>query len=227
MPIQIEEPTRASLVVLNAHVPIDLRQGLIGSLSSASPNRLVSATNPVEGDVLSFLSERINVKLNVNPNRVTVEKEHPFDTQGWARLSEIAEIVIHHFAPIAPIGGAPITEGLHTFGFNIEAICRADANRPANAFLTDGFFNLGGLKSSGFEPVEGSFQVTVSDGHNRYWKIRVEPLVGATEAYSFFVALNLHSQNMKLPTTKQEIETAFNATWSSIEAIIGSLEVTR
>ncbi len=219
MPIQIEEPTRASLVVLNAQVPVERKPSLIGSLSAASPSRLVSATNPVDGDVLSFLSERINVKLNANPNRVTIEKEHPFDADGWARVSEIAEVVIQHFAPN--------TEGLHTFGFNIEAICRADADRPANAFLTDGFFNLGHLKSSGFVPVEGSFQLTVTDGQNRYWKIRVEPLVGATEAYSFFVALNLHSQNMKLPMTKQEIEAAFNTTWSSIEAIIGSLEVTR
>ena len=225
MPIVVQEPTRASIVVLNVQVPDNFRAGLIASLSSVSHGRLISATNPVEGDVLSLLTERINVKLNAN--RVMIEKEHPFGQQDWDHLSEVAEKVVQHFVPVSPVGSAPVNERRHTFGFNIEAICRPSGDEHAKPFLADGFFNLSQLKSSGFVPVEGSLQLTISDGQNRYWRIRVEPLVGATEEYSFFVSLNQHSENMVLPTTQYEIQAALQNTWNSIEAIVGSLEVAR
>ncbi len=237
MPIQIQEPVKASLVILNVGFLGPALNNLILGLDQESTGNVMIGPLVNGAQRLSIEQERISI--NLQQDRVSVDKDYPADEHDLDRLAEIAELVISNInvhltvnlTDVAPpevpgmfIEDAPPEQREYTFGFNLQAACRYSSVVQPNAFPIDRYLNVDELRNLGCDGFDGNWELAfVSD--ERTWKLGVKPFPGVHDGTLVLVSVNSHFEDQSLPRTSQAISDTFRDVWNGATKFVNSVEV--
>lgn len=230
MPIAIQEPVKASLVILNIGFTSNATARMLSALSETTNGKItmVKTANAAQ----SFMIETERISISQQLDRMVIERSYPSSIEDLARLAEVAEIAISNvnvhiddsMPQIEPrIDDTPFDQRTHTFGTNIEAICRQDSGIPSQMYLASRFMNLDGLETHGIGRFDASWELAFGKG-NRSWKITARQVPGIGDESSIFVSLNSHHQNDILPRGKQAIDKMFRDTWQDVSEFVNAME---
>ena len=236
MPIQIEEPVKASLVIANAgFIGESINRLLAGLDQKTTGTVLVSQPNEI-GQHFKALKDRITISLQ--PIRVIIEKESPSGFDDFGQLADIAEMAIANinvstdvFAQGITFDDTPPEERLHSFGFNMELGCRYQAEDESGNLVPGEtaiarFLNAERLKDAGCSDFSGGLEMEFK-ADNYAWSLGLKLFPGLQDGSLLLATVNRHSENQPLPRTRQAIEEGFRQVWNTTETIVNMLEVPR
>ncbi len=213
MPVEITQVNTANLVIANFEA-LNNEPGIyrfhegVGAFVSTGP--------PADGTVsLDINAERISVVRGPGGHTM-IKRDFPAELDDLGRLAEVAALVITN---------TDTNFELHTYGFNVEAVCTQQAGVPTSRYLAERFFDLRGLSDGEFgEFGSASWDLEFSDDEAR-WRISVRRMENVFDAPNLFVTLNRHHQNQPLPD-KRAIKKMLRETWNGIPKFIEKLERT-
>ena len=230
MPIAIEEPIKATLVIANvAFLGQSVTDLLVGFDQKTSGNILVSVPNET-GQHFKATRDRITIYQQLN--RVMIEKESPSGIGDFDQLADVAEMAISninvHVSDLVPgiVPDQTTPENrMYAFGFNLEVGCRYETDTGSiEGVPIDRFLNVEELKSLGCTGMTGNLELEFSTGQN-VWKLSLKPFPGFQDGSLLLAAVNRHSENQPLPRTRAAIKEAFQSVWKGTENVINMLEI--
>ena len=232
MPIHIEEPIKATLVIANvAYLGQSVADLLVGFDMKTSGNILASTPNE-SGQHFRATKDRITIYQQ--PNRVMIEKESPCGIDDFDKLADVAEMAISninvHVSDLVPgmgVDQTPPENRTYTYGFNLEMGCRFKTQEGSiDGVPITRFLNVERLMSLGCAVTAGNLELEFSIG-DYLWRLGVKPFPGFHDGSLLLVAVNRHSENQPLPRTGVAIKEAFEAVWNVTENLINMLEIQR
>ena len=236
MPIQIEEPVKASLVIANvAYLGQSVTNLLTSFDQKTTGNILVSQPNE-SGQHFKAALDRITIYQQ--PNRVMIEKESPSGFDDFVQLADVAEMAIaninvhlENLAQGISVDSTPPEDRVYTFGFNMELGCRYHVTSKPGEVVSGEvaiarFLNVEELKTVDCTNVSGGLELEFTT-NDYVWRLSLKPFPGFQDGSLLLAALNRHSENRPLPRTRDEIKEAFQTVWTATETMINMLEIPR
>ena len=227
MSLQIEEIVKLNLVLVGVHLlgsteeasafeaQVDaevlesVAQGIEFNFSPSG----VSASVPQSPAPRVLSLERDRIMLDLNPGRSTITRNYP-DEESIGRLSQVANLAIVE----SNIQG----QELRAFGFNIEAVYGLTSDDNALQFLASHIFAPNLFQRSGYQFIGGSPRLRLErDG--RLWNFTIEPRLGDPNSTRIFISLNLHVEDIVLPS-ESDIKESLQEVWDQAHAIVREFE---
>ena len=132
---------------------------------------------------------RERIALNLSSSRSTISREYP-DNSDLARLAQVAALAIES----TDLGG----QSSQAFGYNIEMVFNQDTGQSSVQYLGERLFDYGQLGKEGWDLVGGRGQLIFRNAVGQ-WTVSVEPRFGEESTSRFFLSLNLHKNEQRLP----------------------------
>ena len=211
MPIEITYVTTANVVVAN-FAALNSESMLHGFLREAEG--ITSSGLQPDGAVsLDFQLDRISVVRRLDGSTL-IKRDFPASINDLDRLAKIADLAIANSEP---------HQGLHTFGFNVEATCTQRSGESSSRYLAERFFDLEQLANDGFSDFGSTtWEMEFSDDERR-WRLGIRRLENMFAIPNLYVTLNSHYADQTLPDSR-DIKRKLRETWNSIPKFIEKLE---
>ncbi len=161
----------------------------------------------------TFTLNRERIALNLSSSRSSIAREYPSQSD-LGRLAQVASLAIES----TDLDG----DTLQAFGYNIEMVFNQDTGQSATRYLGKRLFDYGLLGKEGWNLLGGRGQLIFRDDVGQ-WTITVEPRFGEESTSRFFLSLNLHKDEQRLPT-EGEITDSLKEIWQEALAFIDRLD---
>ena len=200
----LNQPEEAERFRRALDLDLGLEVGLVTNLQSglAEPSRTLTL-------------DRERIALNLTSSRSTITREYPDrDRSDLARLAQVASLAIE---------STDLEDDTpRAYGYNIEMVFNQDTEQSAIQYLGERLFDYGLLSKEGRDLLGGRGQLIFRDAAGQ-WTISVGPRPGEEATPRFFLSLNLHKDEQRLPT-EDEITGSLEEVWREALAFTDRLD---
>ena len=166
-----------------------------------------NASNQFNLASTTLLLSRDRITLELTPDRSNITREYP----NREDLDRLANVIDH------AIGSSKFqSKQLRAYGFNIDATYTLPSEQTASQFIANRLFASNPFQGYHLKGGMARFHLIRND---QTWNIRVEPRLGDPAASKVFVSLNLHIEEMSLPS-KPFIKKSLNDMWDQVHSVM-------